>query len=55
MGAYLPVEIQQCAGQCDRSEAQVHEGDRICPGVEPNRESLDNNHIKGAVQQGEYS
>ena len=54
MGAILEVGVLPQVGHSKRSEAQLHEGDRVWRGsVERNREPMDKNQIRGAAEQGE--
>ena len=54
MGAILEVEVLPQADHSERSEAQLHEGDRMWEGsVERNCEPMDKNRIQGGAEQGE--
>ena len=50
MGAILEVKVLSEAVHSNRSEAQLHEGDRVWGGsVERNREPMDKNPIQGGT------
>jgi hypothetical protein len=50
MGAILEVEVLSQVDHNERSEAQLHEGDRVWEGsVERNREPMDKNWIRGGA------
>ena len=54
MGAILEVQVLPQADHSERSEAQLHEGDRMWEGsVERNCEPMDKNRIEGGAGQGE--
>ena len=54
MGAHLRVQVPPQVDQDERSEAQLHEGDRVWEGsVERSCEPMDKNRIEGAAEQGE--
>ena len=54
MGALLRVKVPSRVGHNERSEAQLHEGDRVWGGsVERSREPMDKNRIEGGADQGE--
>src|SRR5512134_2024034 len=54
MGALLWVQVPPRAGHGERSEAQLHEGDRVWGGsVERNCGPMNKNRIEGAADQGE--
>ena len=54
MGALLRVQVPPRADHSERSEAQLHEGDRLWEGsVERNCEPMYKNRIEGAAEQGE--
>jgi len=54
MGALLEVQVLPQVDHSERSEAQLHEGDRVWGGsVERNCEPMDKNRIEGAADQGE--
>ena len=53
-GALLWVKVPPRADHSERSEAQLHEGNRVWKGsVERNCETMDKNRIEGAAAQGE--
>ncbi|MFM0176705.1 hypothetical protein PQR33_46330, partial [Paraburkholderia sediminicola] len=54
MGALLWVEVPPRVDHSERSEAQLHEGDRVWGGsVERSCEPMDKNRIGGVAEQGE--
>ncbi len=54
MGAILGVQVLPQADHSERSEAQLHEGDRVWGGsVERNCEPMYKNRIEGVADQGE--
>ena len=54
MSALLWVKVPPQADHSERSEAQLHEGDRVWIGsVERNCEPMNKNRIEGAMEQGE--
>jgi hypothetical protein len=54
MGALLRVKVPSRVGHNERSEAQLHEGDRVWGGsVERNCGPMDKNRIEGGADQGE--
>jgi hypothetical protein len=54
MGAILEVKVLPRADHSKRSEAQLHEGDRVWEGsVERTHEPMNKNRIRGAAEQGE--
>jgi hypothetical protein len=54
MGALSEVQVLPQVDHSERSEAQLHEGDRVWGGsVERNCEPMDKNRIEGAADQGE--
>jgi hypothetical protein len=53
-GALLEVEVLPQVDHSERSEAHLHEGDRLWGGsVERNCEPMDKNRIEGVAEQGE--
>jgi hypothetical protein len=54
MGALLPVQVRPSVDHDERSEAQLHKGDRVWGGsVERSCEPMDKNRIEGGAEQGE--
>ena len=54
MGTFSRVEVPSQAGHGERSEAQLHEGDRVWEGsVERNCGPMNKKWIEGAAEQGE--
>ena len=54
MGALLRVQVPPQVDHSERSEAQLHEGDRVWGGsVERSCEPMNKNRIEGAATQGE--
>lgn len=54
MGALLEVQVLSRAGHSERSEAQLHEGDRVWEGsAERNREPMNKNRTEGGADQCE--
>jgi hypothetical protein len=54
MGALLWVQVPPQVDHSERSEAQLHEGDRVWEGsVERSCEPMNKNRIKGGADQGE--
>jgi len=55
-GELLEVKVLPQVDHSERSEAQLHEGDRVWGGsVERNCEPMDKNRIEGVAEQGERS
>ncbi len=53
-GALLRVQVPPQVDHSERSEAQLHEGDRVWGGsVERSGEPMDKNRIEGVAEQGE--
>ena len=57
MGAFLRVKVPSRVGHDERSEAQLHEGDRVWDrqARSINCEPMDKNRIEGDTQQGEQA
>jgi hypothetical protein len=54
MSALLRVQVPPSVDHDERSEAQLHEGDRVWGGrVERSCVPMDKNRIEGAAEQGE--
>jgi len=54
MGALLWVQVPPQVDHSERSEAQLHEGDRVWEGsAERSCEPMNKNRIKGGADQGE--
>ena len=54
MGALLPVQVRSQVDHDERSEAQLHKGDRVWEGsVERSCEPMNKNRIEGAAEQGD--
>ena len=54
MGALLRVQVPSQVGHDERSEAQLHEGDRVWGGsVERSCGPMNKNRIEGVADQGE--
>ena len=54
MGALLRVQVPPRVDHSERSEAQLHEGDRVWEGsAERSCEPMDKNRIEGEADQGE--
>ena len=54
MGALLWVKVPSSVDHSERSEAQLHESDRMWGGsVERNCEPMNKNRIEGVADQGE--
>jgi len=54
MGALLEVQVLPWVDHSERSEAQLHEGDRVWGGsVERSCEPRNTNRIEGGADQGE--
>ena len=57
MGAFLRVKVPQSVGHDERSEAQLHEGDRVWDrqAWSVNCKPMDKSRIEGDTQQGEQA